>query len=237
MKETFWQHLMGIVFLGLVALLAGSAPSLIGKAHLVSAVAIGPETKQRVVVVDAGHGGNDPGKVGVDGQLEKEINLAVAKKIKYYLEANDIAVVLTREDDQGLYQEQDTNKKSADMRKRVELINQAMPEVMISIHQNSYPDAQIKGPQVFYYQGSEEGAKFATLMQQRFNDVLGAASTRQAKANDNYYLLLNSKPVSVIVECGFLSNPDEARKLADPVYQDKIAWTVAMGTMAYLNKK
>ena len=184
-----------------------------------------------------GHGGNDPGKVGVDGQLEKDINLEIVRRLKVYLEMNGVEVVLTREDDKGLYQSGDKNKKSADMKKRIEIINKAKPRLMVRIHQNSYHQPEISGAQVFYFGKSEEGKIFAELMQKRFDYVLGKEkNTRQAKANGNYYLLTHSKPVSIIIEGGFLSNPQEAKKLETEEYQDKIAWTVAMGVLQYLNR-
>ncbi len=195
------------------------------------------EAARAVVVLDAGHGGVDPGKVGVDGQLEKEINLAIVVKLKAYLEANNIQVILTRENDNGLYRSGDKNKKSSDMKKRIEIINGAGADVMVSIHQNSYHQPGIAGAQVFYYQSSQEGKKFAQIMQKRFDYCLGDKNTRQAKANGNYYLLSHSKPVSIIVEAGFLSNAEEAAKLETREYQDKIAWTVAMGIIQYLNQK
>ena len=184
-----------------------------------------------------GHGGLDPGKVGVDGQLEKEINLQIIRKLKAYLEMNDVEVVLTREKDDGLYSSTDKNKKSADMKKRVEIINGAKADVMVSIHQNSYHQPEISGAQVFYYQNSQEGKRFAQLMQKRFDYCLGEKNRRQAKANGSYYLLSHSKPVSVIVEAGFLSNPKEAALLETEEYQDKVAWTVAVGILSYINTK
>ncbi len=179
----------------------------------------------------------DPGKVGVDGQLEKEINLQIIQKLKAYLEMNDVEVVLTREKDDGLYSSTDKNKKSADMKKRVEIINGAKADVMVSIHQNSYHQPEISGAQVFYYQNSQEGKRFAQLMQKRFDYCLGEKNRRQAKANGSYYLLSHSKPVSVIVEAGFLSNPKEAALLETEEYQDKVAWTVAVGILSYINTK
>ena len=193
--------------------------------------------KARVIILDAGHGGPDPGKIGAEGQLEKDINLEIVYRIKGYLEANDVTVALTRQKDEGLHSAGDKNKKTADMRKRIEIINGTAPEAMVSIHQNSYHGPEISGPQVFYYQNSEEGKEFARLMQKRFDYVLGAGNRRQAKANGNYYLLTHSRPVSIIVETGFLSNPEEARKLETEEYQDRVAWTVAMGILQYMNQK
>ncbi len=126
---------------------------------------------------------------------------------------NDIQVILTRESDDGLYRLSDSNKKSADMRRRIEIINEVMPDVMVSIHQNSYHESEIRGAQVFYYQNSEKGKAFAQIMQKRFDFVLGEENRRAAKANSSYYLLTHSKPVSIIVEAGFLSNSREAALL------------------------
>ncbi len=95
--------------------------------------------------------GNDPGKIGVDGSLEKDINLKIARKVKAYLEASDVQVVLTREDDQGLYTEKDSKKKMADMNRRCQIINETSPALTVSIHQNSYHQEGISGGQVFYY--------------------------------------------------------------------------------------
>ena len=188
----------------------------------------------KVVVIDPGHGGTDPGKVGIDGQLEKDINLAVAKKLKTYLEASDVKVVLTRDVDTGLYSSKDTHKKMADMKKRCQLIEEAKPDLVISIHQNSYHEEAIRGGQVFYYKTSVQGKKLAESLQKRFDYVLGDSNKRQAKANDNYYLLLHVKEPIVIAECGFLSNREEAKKLETEEYQDRLAWTLHMGIMEYL---
>lgn len=197
----------------------------------------GKGEKKAVVVLDAGHGGMDPGKVGVDGQLEKDINLKIIKRLQVYLEQSDIEVVLTRKGDDGLYGTSDKNKKSTDMKKRIDIINGAKADVMVSIHQNSYHQPEVAGAQVFYYQNSEEGKRFAQLMQKRFDYCLGDENKRQAKANGSYYLLSHSKPVSIIVEAGFLSNPKEASLLETEEYQDKIAWTVAMGIVQYINTR
>lgn len=183
------------------------------------------------------HGGNDPGKVGVDGSLEKEINLAITLKLKEYLEQSDIKVELTREDDRGLYKESDSSKKMSDMKKRCEKIAEVNPAIVVSIHQNSYHQENVSGGQVFYYKGSEKGKKLAEGIQKRFDYVLGEQNTRLAKANDNYYLLLHVKCPIVIVECGFLSNWNESAKLNSEEYQDRLAWTIHMGIMEYLNKR
>lgn len=196
----------------------------------------GPVTKEKqVVVLDAGHGGSDPGKIGINHALEKDINLAIVEKIRFYLEQEGVEVVLTRADDNGLYTAADGNKKRADMRKRCEIITQTEASLVVSIHQNSYHDESVKGAQVFYYKSSARGKRLAELIQKRFDYVLGEENRRTIKANDSYYLLLHTSCPIVIVECGFLSNWGEAEKLIDPDYQDRVAWTIYMGIMQYLN--
>lgn len=190
-----------------------------------------------VVVLDAGHGGLDPGKVGVDGTLEKDINLSLVYKLKDLLEAADVTVILTRDSDEGLYQESDTNKKRADMNARCQMIEAEQPDLTVSIHQNSYHEEYVKGAQVFYYEKSEEGRRLAQILQKGFDRVLGEENTRQAKANDQYYLLLHTSCPVVIVECGFLSNWEEAAKLSDEGYQEKLAWAIHLGILQYLNDK
>lgn len=195
------------------------------------------EKQERVttVVIDAGHGGMDPGKVGVNNALEKDINLSIAMKLKRYLEQQDIHVVMTRETDDGLYKESDSNKKVRDMKNRLTIMEETEPELVISIHQNSYPEESVSGMQVFYYETSLEGKKLAEIMQQTMIESLKPQKERVSKANDTYYLLKKTSAPIVIVECGFLSNRTEAELLASPEYQEKMAWAIHMGVQRYLN--
>ena len=194
MKQSPYQLFMGVVLLCTVTFLSWQAGSLAAAGvQFIHAENGSGEKKKYIVCVDPGHGGTDPGKVGINGQLEKDINLAIAKKLKTYLEASDVTVVLTRDKDMGLYSSGDAHKKMADMRKRCQLIEEVKPDLVISIHQNSYHEEAIRGGQVFYYKTSVRGKKLAQILQERFDYVLGDANKRQAKANDNYYLLLHVK--------------------------------------------
>ncbi len=201
------------------------------------AVQVGEQAKERnpCVVIDAGHGGSDPGKVGINGALEKDINLNVALLVKQFLEANDVEVVLTRETEEGLYDENASNKKVQDMKRRVSIIEQTDPTLTVSIHQNSYPEEYVHGAQVFYYDTSVEGKELAELIQERLVEDIDPLNHRQVKANDSYYLLKKTASPIVIVECGFLSNSEEAAKLCDPLYQEKLAWAIHLGILQYLN--
>lgn len=189
------------------------------------------------VVVDAGHGGDDPGKVGTNGALEKDINLAIAKRLAVLLEQSDVKVVMTREDENGLYDAGASQKKVQDMKRRIAKMEDADPDIVVSVHQNSYDGASIRGAQVFYYTGSTAGKELADIIQNRMVQGLDPENHRAAKANDSYYLLKKTAKPIVIVECGFLSNPDEAALLIDPVYQERVAWQIHMGILQYLNQK
>lgn len=231
MRQWVWQTFMGILLLAVVTLLSWQAGTL----AQVESKKIRAERDRPLVVIDSGHGGKDPGKVGSGGQLEKDINLAIALSLQYYLEASGVEVVLTRVEDQGLYRAEDRHKKAADMKKRCQIIRDSSPDLVVSIHQNSYHDDSVSGGQVFYYKGSEEGKRLAEILQERFDYVLGERNKRTPRPNDSYYLLLHVREPAVIVECGFLSNPREAEALEDPVYQDQMAWTIHMGIMEYLH--
>lgn len=190
---------------------------------------------QKCVVIDAGHGGDDPGKVGINGAKEKDVNLEIAKLVKGYLEANDVKVVMTRETDAGLYQAGTSNKKVQDMKNRIAMIDKAAPDITVSIHQNSYPEEYVHGAQVFYYDGSPHGKELAEMLQKQLVKRADPENKRQVKSNDSYYLLKKTSVPIVIVECGFLSNGSEAAKLCTEEYQKKIAWAIHMGILQYLN--
>ena len=189
-----------------------------------------------VVVLDAGHGGMDPGKVGIHGEIEKDLNLEITLWVKKYLEMDDVQVVLTRDSDEGLYDANVSNKKVQDMKNRVAIIEETGPALTVSIHQNSYPEEYVHGAQVFYYTGSAESKKLAEKIQNRLVVGVDPDNTRQIKANDSYYLLKKTPTPIVIVECGFLSNSEEAKKLTDPSYQKKLAWEIHLGILRYLNE-
>ena len=229
MKRLVLEEMIGLLLLLMVFLAVKFGPF-----QAVSAM-VQPGKEQPVVVIDAGHGGFDPGKVGVDGSLEKDINLQIALRLKSYLEQADVTVLLTRETDVDLCLDGASGKKTADMRNRCQKINAADADLAVSIHQNSYMDEAIFGGQVFYYQNSKEGKQLAELLQKRFTYVLGDQNRRLAKANDNYYLLLHVKCPIVIAECGFLSNRKEAAMLQQEEYQDRMAWTLHMVILEYLN--
>lgn len=190
---------------------------------------------RRVVLVDAGHGGADPGKVGINGALEKDINLSVAFLVKKYLEMQDVTVVMSRNEDEGLYSEGSANKKMEDLKNRLALIDASGADMAVSIHQNSYTSEGVHGAQVFYFESSQEGEKAAVIMQEQLRKGIDETNRREAKSNGSYYLLKKSPIPTIIVECGFLSNGEEADKLIQKDFQEKMAWNISMGILQYLN--
>ena len=188
-----------------------------------------------LILVDAGHGGIDPGMIGVGGLEEKGINLSISLLLRDTLEKSGYSVIMTREEDKGLYDSSAANKKAQDMQRRIAMIREHMPVLSVSIHQNSYHDAGVHGPQVFYYESSVEGKKLAEAVQSSLNDLLEVDRPREVKGNTSYYLLKRSSGTLVIVECGFLTNPEEAQKLQTKEYQEKVATAVSEGIRTYLN--
>lgn len=191
------------------------------------------------IVIDPGHGGfdggYDPSGNGISSPKEKEINLSIALKLKKKLEDEGFEVIMTREDDKALCEDSDSNKKRTDMRNRVELINGSGANLVVSIHQNSFPQKSSKGAQVFYYKTSEEGKRMAEIMQNCLREDLWPENNRQPKADSSYYMLKKSVCPIIIVECGFLSNPEEAALLNDEKYQDKTASSICRGIKEYID--
>ena len=172
---------------------------------------------QNVICIDAGHGGSDPGKVGNSNILEKDINLSLALKLQKLLEKKNYKVYMTRNGDYNL-----ADSKEND------------PMAVISIHQNSYPSSDVHGAQVFYPQGSEKSKQLADHIQSALIKGLDPNNHREAKANAEYYLFRDNPYPIVIVECGFLSNPEELKALQDDGYQKKAVQCILDGIESYL---
>ncbi|AIS53088.1 germination-specific N-acetylmuramoyl-L-alanine amidase CwlD [Thermoanaerobacter kivui] len=185
----------------------------------------------KVIVIDAGHGGHDPGKPGKYGKDEDELNLEIAQKLKELIEESGGLVIMTREDDTL-----SDASLSKDLKNRVVKANEAMGDILISIHLNSFSQSKYKGAQVFYQNNSEKGKLLAELIQQELRNTLDPSNDRMAKSSNSYYILRNAKMPAVIVECGFMSNPEEERLLNDEKYQYKIAWAIYKGIIHYFKQ-
>jgi N-acetylmuramoyl-L-alanine amidase len=203
---------------------------LAGVGGIIGAVLSAGEVKLdngKTIVLDAGHGGGDGGAKGIlTSAKESDINLAIVKKLNDFLVDAGYNVVLTRKNSEGLYSSFDKNKKTADMQKRRSIIEEAKPDMIVSIHQNSYPRALVRGPQVFYAPSSETGKEYAGIMQRILNSGLGSSRVEQ---KGDYYMLQCTQYPSLLVECGFLSNATDEKLLLDAKYQQKVAYLIFSG--------
>ncbi len=183
---------------------------------------------QTLVIIDAGHGGFDNGAIGIDtGVHEDELNLAVAKLVEKGLRQNDIAVVMTRSSEDAI-----ASTKQQDMQGRATIMNDANAVAVVSIHMNMFEDRAVKGPMSFYMQGSAEGERLATAV---LESVCSAIDHSKRTANHaDYFVLRESVPPAVIIECGFLSNPSDEVLLQDGAHQQKIADGIVEGILSYL---
>lgn len=221
------KTLLSVLFVVIIAVCTGLL--------FVPALSVGAdsETNGKTVVIDAGHGGIDGGVVGVNtGTKESDLNLAVARKLKTYLAQGGYKVVMTRTNSDGLYGLSAKNKKLKDMETRKEKILEAAPDLVVSIHQNYYPRSSVRGAQVFYAPGSEAGQSIAGALQKIINANLEACT--RTEASGDYYILQCTEYPSVLVECGFLSNPDDEKLLVSAAYQDKVAYTIYTGIHSVL---
>jgi N-acetylmuramoyl-L-alanine amidase len=182
------------------------------------------------VVLDAGHGSPDGGAVGVNGTLEKDINLDVVLKLREILENKGIKVILTREGDSGIFDssaETIHEKKVSDMKKRLDIINNSHADLFISIHMNSFTDTVSGGLHVFYSRNHPQSEETAIRIQEKISALTGAKTHAVKTASESLYLMKNPVPPSILVECGFLSNPQEEKLLNDENYRAKIAFAIA----------
>lgn len=205
---------------------------------IIGLVAIIPSIKTSVkpkyeytIVIDAGHGGRDGGSVG-DISVEKDLNLKYAKALQKLLGKANINVIMTRTDDDGLYDENADNKKLSDMRARRDIIRNAQPDLVVSVHMNSYPLANCVGAKTFYKMDSEASFNAAKAVQNSLHYYIDNASSTISKGD--YYILNCTDYTSILIECGFISTPSEEQLLNDDAYCEKFMYSVYCGIMLYL---
>ncbi len=188
------------------------------------------------VVVDAGHGGTDPGSIGYKTKTkEADLNLKLSKMLEEKLKASGINVVMTRTDDNAMLEGAGRKWKQEDMRLRKELIKNVRPNMVISLHQNSYTNHSLRGAQVFYDKTSDISKKIADFIQEEFK--IGLDKSIKATSPGDYYMLKCTSAPSVIVECGFLSNAEDEKLLLTPEYQEKIINCIYKGIINFLQIK
>lgn len=194
-----------------------------------------------VIIIDAGHGGEDGGTTSSSGLLEKDINLSVAQKTRDIFSLYGFETVMTRDGDYLIYDSQSTTirqKKVSDIHNRMKIITAHPNSIFISIHQNHFEQSKYNGAQVFYSKGSEESAIIAQYIQDAIKESLQKENTRHIKqSGTEIYLLHHATTPAVMVECGFLSNSGEAQKLSDNNYQTLISSAIFSGVLNYLNNR
>lgn len=218
--------LLLIVVLGITFLLIGISVKSVNSYSVANA--------KYTVIIDAGHGGIDGGSVGKTlGAIESELNLTYAKNLAKQLNTMGINTVFTRKDEKGLYDESAKNLKRSDMKKRKEIIESTNPTLVISIHMNSFSSQRARGAGTFYKVGNEQGKKLAENIQSQLktNIEYGKSSSKVG----DYYILNCTDIPAVLVECGFLSNPEDEKLLLSADYQNKICYSILSGIIAFLN--
>ena len=176
------------------------------------------------------------GAVSDDGISEAEINLTIALKLQNLLEQSGATVILTRSDENGIYDVDKTTlkqKKVSDIRNRVKIGNSSSADIFVSIHLNKIPQEQYSGWQTFFKKDNEQGEKLATAIQESLKEAVGKENNRLPMKLDNVYIVKNVEIPLTIVECGFLSNPEEEKQLLENTYQDKLAWGIYNGIIEY----
>ena len=190
----------------------------------------------KIVVVDAGHGVPDEGAEVGDGTTEAQTNLKIALKLQNLLEQSGCVVILTRSDENGIYDLDSKTlkqKKISDIRNRVKIGNESSADIFVSIHLNKIPEQKYDGWQTFYNKNSEQGQKLAKQIQANLNESIQKENKRVAAKIENIYIINNVEIPTTIVECGFLSNPQEKELLLTNSYQNRLAWGIYNGIIDY----
>lgn len=219
-KKVFNAILLGVLFIT-------SVGAVVVSRNIVS--------ESKLIYIDPGHGGSDGGAVGYQGISEKDIVLAIGKKLKHFLEQAGYEVLMTRSGDYDLAPEDSENRKRDDIHKRTELINSSRCRLYVSIHANKFSNPRIFGAQVFYNPRSEESRELSEAIQEAIKALL-QNTDRFAKTISDKYLIDNAKKTGCLVEVGFLSNPGEAKMLTDEHYQEKLAYAIFLGIASFLDK-
>lgn len=190
----------------------------------------------KTIIVDAGHGVPDEGAESSAGTTEAQTNLKIALKLQNLLEQSGCTVILTRSDENAIYDVDSKTlkqKKISDIHNRVKIGNESSADIFVSIHLNKIPQQQYYGWQCFYREGNGQGQKLAVSIQENLNTAIQKENTRMAHTIDNVYIIKHVEIPTTIVECGFLSNPEEEQQLLNDEYQNRLAWGIYNGIINY----
>ena len=187
------------------------------------------------IIIDPGHGGEDGGASTENGILEKDINLSISLMLRDYLQTNGFDVIMSRDSDVSLHENNTSvSRKRSDLKNRVKLFNSSQNNIVISIHQNKFTDSRYFGAQVFYSPNDIKSESLAQCIKNSIKSLKQPDNERECKKASSEILILNeSKVPSILVECGFLSNSDESKKLCDLSYQNDMAYCIFLGFMEY----
>ena len=193
----------------------------------------------RVIIIDPGHGGEDPGAVGVNGAYEKDLNLQVAICIGEMLIEKGYTVMYTRTEDRMLYTPEENIKgmrKISDLKNRCAISKYYDDCIFVSIHMNTYGSSKYSGLQVYYQDQSKDSETLAASIQGSVKEILQPDNKRAIKNGKSLYLLENSSGTPVLIECGFLSNSDECKKLSEKEYQKQLSFSIVCGIINYIEE-
>jgi len=195
-----------------------------------------PVKREHCFIIDAGHGGVDGGATSCTGKLESAFNLEIAVRLNDLMHFLGYDTKMIRREDVSIYTKGETiaQKKASDLKERVRICNETEGAILLSIHQNNFSDSRYSGAQVFYptTDGSKELAK---KMQNELIRVLNPGSNRNIKKADGVYLMEHIQCPGILIECGFLSNPEEEAKLRSPEYQKQLCCVIAATAVSYAN--
>jgi N-acetylmuramoyl-L-alanine amidase len=233
-KEALKFLLFFVIFSAFGISLCYLSPEIFSK----EAVAVSADAKEYTFILDAGHGGEDAGAIGVNGVLEKDINLSLTNILAETLKANGYNVILTRTEDKLLYTEEENIKgqrKIHDLKNRLKVAKENPDAIFISIHMNKFHDEGCRGMQIYYSKNTEESQRLAVNIQNMVKSTLQPYNKRQIKATDGtVYLLDNAVGTAILIECGFLSNTEECEKLSEKDYQTQLSFQIFCGIMEYI---
>lgn len=193
----------------------------------------------KVIILDAGHGGEDSGAIGVNGVLEKDLNLVITNLIAEDLRNQGYTVILTREEDKMLYREEENIKgmrKLSDLKNRVKMIEKYPGATLVSIHMNAFGASKYSGLQVYYKDKGDTSEGLAASIQSKVKELVQPDNDRKIKSGNNIYILENSPIISVLIECGFLTNSEECQKLSEKEYQKQLSFAISCGIIEYIEK-
>jgi len=208
--------------------------NMVGNEDTVETVSL--PVSQKVIILDAGHGVPDEGAQSSNGTTEAQTNLKIALKVQHLLEQSGATVILTRSDENAIYDIDSKTlkeKKISDIHNRVKIGNESSADIFVSIHLNKIPQEQYWGWQCFYKDGNEKSMNLAKKLQENLNEAIQKENKRVAMKLDNVYIIKHVEIPTSIVECGFLSNPEEEKLLLEDEYQDKLAWGIYNGIIDY----